>query len=1020
MPELDPITLNARQREAVTAPIGPVLVLAGPGTGKTRVLTERIAYLVSRRGVHPENILALTFTNKAAAELQIRLSRTLSEEAAEAVTAGTFHRFCISILREHRETVGLPPHFGIADEDLQRTLIYRAFPRLNPNESNLNNVMQNVNRLKWQRRYKPHVPMKKGDAALLDQYEAELKKNRLIDFDDLIFLAHDLLHSHRQILADYRAQFQHVLVDEFQDTDPVQYALVYLLGAAHRSVFVVADDEQSIYGWRHARPEHIEQFRDDFLKGRHPIFLEENYRSSAEILRLARVFIAKNDVLFERSIHTYKSGRRVRGMAFDTFEEEGQFIAGDIWDRIRETPDLSHRDIAVLYPQHAIGSELERIFMRANVPCLMAHRRGLFDQPVIRRALSVLRYALDGANDASLELFLRRELEAVDPKLYPAVRGFQKEKNIGSFKQAAFLYPRTVSEAEGVDVERALGLAGVVHNAVQRGAVASLSLMVDDIFDQLNTSELPSLKNHLDDVEDPLGLVGLDAVLNRVLPLWRTGGTLYVACRDEVLRHLLTTLIRDALARPGLIIREAVPGSRLDVLSDTLILSFDEDPPKTPEHFLHLGGMACGAMLAALKLCQAIRCADLPVYMPEYTAFAMETTGDDPDHAEITALGAVRVRDGRVVETFYSPVQLLRGGSTKGTHRRSLQRSEASNYAKGMGGDSHLREDVPTFQEIYLAFQAFVGIDILVAHNGYAFDFQVLHREARRNGRSRMPNPTVDILPMARSYGATATRDLRPLCERYDIMSDPNDPPALVRALALHQVFEAMKKERASRYRRMTHERLLDHVALGLLFRSRDGARDTEFSREEHVHFNLGAQRLLGPANLCIRNLVQQFPRLDADRLRGQTRMLLGEDPRPDVLALHAPDQIQRFRDLCERHGAAAPSLQEGIRNLLDFADLYKVELDTPDRDAVHLLTLHAAKGLEFREVYICGLEDRILPNARALNSADLAEQRRLLYVGITRAMDRLTLSCVRHRPGRNMAPSRFWDELGLEREGVN
>ena len=130
----------------------------------------------------------------------------------------------------------------------------------------------------------------------------------MIDFDDLIFLAHDLLHSHRQILADYRAQFQHVLVDEFQDTDPVQYALVYLLGAAHRSVFVVADDEQSIYGWRHARPEHIEQFRDDFLKGRHPIFLEENYRSSAEILRLARVFIAKNDVLFERSIHTYKSG----------------------------------------------------------------------------------------------------------------------------------------------------------------------------------------------------------------------------------------------------------------------------------------------------------------------------------------------------------------------------------------------------------------------------------------------------------------------------------------------------------------------------------------------------------------------------------------------------------------------------------------------------------------------------------------------------------------------------------------
>lgn len=984
MPNLDPIALNERQREAVTAPIGAVLILAGPGTGKTRVLTERVAYLIAQCGVAPERISALTFTNKAAAEMQSRLARTLGEAVAEAVTAGTFHRFCIDMLRQHREAAGLPRHFGIADEDLQRTLIYRAFPRLNPNERNLNNVMQTVNRLKWQRRYKPHIPMKKGDADLLDKYEAELSKNRLIDFDDLIFRAHDLLVAHREILSAYRARFQHLLVDEFQDTDPVQYALVSLLAAGHHSVFVVADDEQSIYGWRHATPEHIAQFQREFLKGNPPIVLEENYRSSAEILRLARLFIAHNDTLFDRAIRTQKSGRRVRGMAFDTFLEEGEFIAGDIWDRIRETPDLMHRDIAVLYPQHAIGSELERIFMRANVPCQMAHRRGLFDQPVIRRALSVLRYALDGANDASLELFLRRELEAVDPKLYPAVRGFQKRNAIDSFKQAAFSYPRTVEPAEGIEVERALGLAGVVHNAVQKGAVASLPHLVDDILDQLNTSELPSLKNHLSHIADPLALPGINAALDRVLPRWRAGGTLYVACKDEVTRHLLTTLIRDALARPGLIIREAAPGSRLELLPDTLILSFDEDPPKTPAHFLHLG-TSHNAMLIGLKLCQAIHCADLPPYMPDYTACALETTSEDPDRAQIAALGAVRVRDGRVAETFYSPVRL-----------------------REREGDS------PTFQEIYLAFQSFVGIDILIAHNGYAFAFQVLHREARRNARSRMPNPTIDTLPMARTYGATSARDLRALCDQYGISPDAKAPPALARALALHRAFEAMKRERASRYRRMTNEHLLDRVALGMLFCQRR-ARGQKFSHEEHLHFNLGAQRLMGPANLCIRDLVQQFPRLDADRLRGQARMLLGEDPRPEVLALHAPDQIQHFRDLCERHGTAAPSLQEGIRNLLDFADLYKVELDALDRNAVHLITLHAAKGLEFREVYICGLEDRILPNARALNSADMAEQRRLLYVGITRAMDRLTLSCVRQRPGRNMTPSRFWDELALD-----
>ena len=989
MPNLDPITLNDRQREAVTAPIGPVLVLAGPGTGKTRVLTERIAYLVSHKNVNPENILALTFTNKAAAEMRIRLMRTLNDEVAGTIIAGTFHRFCVGVLRKHREAAGLPPHFGIADDDLQRTLIYRAFPRLNPNESNLNNVMQNINRLKWHRRYKPHIPMKKGDTALLDTYEKELHDNRLVDFDDLIFLSHDLLQTHRQILTDYRTQYQHILVDEFQDTDPVQYALVHMLSEEHRSIFAVADDEQSIYGWRHADPEHIEQFQNDFPKGQPPILLEENYRSSAEILHLARAFIANNDVLFERTVRAQKSGRRVRGMAFDTFQEEGQFIAASIWDRIRETPDLIHRDIAVLYPQHAIGNELERIFMAANVPCQMAHRRGLFDQPVIRRALSVLRYALDGANDASLELFLRRELEAIDPKLYPAIRAFQKQENIGTFKQAAFVYPRTVSETDGVEVERALGLAGVVHNAVQRGAVSSLPYLVDDILDQLNTKDLPSLKNHLDLIVDPLELPGMDHILDRVLPLWRKGGTLYVACRDEVLRHMLTTLIRDALARPGLTIREAAPGSRLELLADTLVLSFDIEAPKTSQHFLHLGTLSteCGSMLVALKLCQAICCVDLPIQMPDYTVFDIETTNSNAERAEITAIAAVRVRDGKVADTFYSPVR--------------LKNSEGSD---------------PTFQEIYLTFQAFVGIDVLVAHNGYAFDFQILHREARRNGRSRIPNPTLDTLSMARSYQATAGRELPPLCEHYHIEQDQSAPPALSQARALHQVLEALKQERASRYRRMTHERLLDQIALGMLFQElyADGAR---FSHQDHIHFNLGAQRLLGPANLCIRTLVQQFPRLDADRLRGQARILLGEDPRPEVLALHAPDQIQRFRDLSERHGATAPSLHEAIRNLLDFADLYKVELDTLDRDAVHLLTLHAAKGLEFREVYVCGLEDRILPSSRAITDSEMAEQRRLLYVGITRAMDQLTLSCVRHRPGRDMAPSRFWDELALERD---
>ena len=827
--------------------------------------------------------------------------------------------------------------------------------------------------------------MNKGDAALLAGYEAELRNNHLMDFDDLIFLTHDLLQTHPDLLEDYRNRYQHILVDEFQDTDREQYGLVRLLGENHRCVFAVADDEQSIFGWRDADPENIARFRDAFLQGRPPIVLEENYRSSAEILSLARALIGNNPTPFERVVRTQKTGKQVRGLFFDTFQEEGQFIAGDIWERIREAADMRYCDIAVLYPQHAIGAELEKVFMAAHLPCQMAHWRGLFDQPVIRRALSVLRYALDGGDDASLELFLRRELEAEDTALYPAIRAFQRRKKVQSFKQAAFLFSRTASEHDGLSVERALGLAGVVHNAVQRGSVSSLQHLTGDILDQLNTSNLPSLKNHLDDIADPRDVPGMDAFLDRALPIYHAGGTFYIACGDEVLRHILTTLVRDALSRPGLTVREA--GSRMELVRDALVWSFDADAPRTSAHFVHAGGLDArfGPVLSALKCCQAIACAALPEYLSEYTAIALGATSADPERADLTAMACVRVRNGAETDCFYTAI--------------------------GEGSDG------PTFQEIYLKLQAFLGVDVVVAHNGYAFDFQVLHRLTRQHGRTRLPNPTLDTLPMARSYCADAGRDLSALHRRYHLEVESSEYPALDRARLLHRAFEAMKCERASRYRRMAFEHMLDQVALGLLFQKpyADGAR---FSLEDHLHFNLGAQRLLGPANLQIRDLVRAFPRLDADRLRSQARMMLGEDPRPEVLALHAPDQIQRFRDLAARHGARAVSLQAGIRNLLDFADLYRVEADMVSRDAVHLLTLHAAKGLEFRDVYICGLEDRMLPSARAMHSdAELEEQRRLLYVGMTRAMERLALSCVRHRPGREMAPSRFWEELQLKRD---
>ena len=1000
----DAVALDPKQLAAVTAPVGPVLVLAGPGAGKTLVLTERIRYLANVCRVPPDRILALTFTNKAAEEMSSRLERTLPGPTRPLM--GTFHKFCIGVLRAHHRRAGLSPRFTVADEELQRIVLHRALPKLSREEGSVTNALRHLQRMQrivWKNPDAPHSP---GERRLLRSYKAELRANHLVDFDDLIFLTHDLLENFPHVLEAYRDRFRHILVDEFQDTDRVQYALICRLAQGHRSIFVVADDEQCIYAWRNADRENIRRFEEAFLQGGAPILLDQNYRTTREILHLARRLLAKNEVRYERELNPRRHGADVLRLTFETPRDEGRHLAADIRTRVAQSPDLSYRDIAVLYPQHTVGRDLEHSFMEAEIPCHVSRKQGFFEQPEVGRTLSMLRYALNRGNDASLERFLRQELDGADPTLYPAIRSLQERDGLRSFKQAAFRYLKEASEEEK-EVERALGLAGTVASGVGRGGEAPLGDLVNDILDQLNTSSAMSIKNSVDRIEDPLLLPGLDGAIARILPVCRSGGTLYVAARDEVLRYTLTQILRRALARPGLTVLGPPPFSRLEIDENAGVLAFDKEPPAAGDRFVHIGRVVeqagIGPALAALKLCQAIVRADVPPYLPDYVAFDIETTDLDLDRAEIIEIGAVRVRGGREVAAFQS---LVRPAGAISPAASAVHGIEAAQLSR-----------TPSLQEVYPELRAFAGNDLLVAHNGFRFDFQVLHREARRKRLPRIPNATLDTLPVARSYFPGAPNGLDALRERYGIQTPEARHRALDDARVLHRVFEGLKRERASRARRTAHEGLLDRVALCMLFQERPGDHN-RLTEEEDLHFNLGAQRLLAPDNGCLKSLIQRFPRLSLHRLKDRVHAWLQEDPGPDLLASRAPELLQRFREMAEAFDAAPGPLQEKIERFLDFADLYRFEDETPNRNAVSLLTLHAAKGLEFREVYICGLEDGLLPNRRAVKSGDrgeMEEQRRLLYVGMTRAKDRLTITRVRRRAHGTLAPSRFWQEIGAE-----
>ena len=264
------LKLDPQQLAAVIAPVGPVLVLAGPGAGKTFVLTERIRYLVNVCRIPPDRVLALTFTNKAAAEMSRRLEQSLPGPTRPEI--GTFHKFCIGVLREHHRSVGLSPHFTVADEDLQRIVLYRALPKLSAEAGSMTNALRHLQKVRWISWGNPEVPTSPGDTRLLQLYKAELRANHLVDFDDLIFLTHDLLENFPHLLESYRDRFPHILVDEFQDTDQVQYELIRCLALSHRSLFVVADDEQCIYAWRNADRENISRFEKDFPPGRNRRF----------------------------------------------------------------------------------------------------------------------------------------------------------------------------------------------------------------------------------------------------------------------------------------------------------------------------------------------------------------------------------------------------------------------------------------------------------------------------------------------------------------------------------------------------------------------------------------------------------------------------------------------------------------------------------------------------------------------------------------------------------------------------
>ena len=427
-PILNP--LNDDQRAAVTAPLGPVLVLAGAGSGKTRVLTHRIVWVIQAEGASPHNILAVTFTNKAAAEMRGRVEQLLGVPGG-ALWIGTFHGIAHRLLRLHWREAGLVQGFQILDSEDQQRLIKKLLKAQNLDESRWvpREVQGFINSNKDEGRRPKDVkgsddPTTAQLIKLYAEYEATCVKAGVLDFAELLLRAYELWRDNAELLAHYRRRFRHVLVDEFQDTNSIQYGWLKLLAGKEGHPFVVGDDDQSIYRWRGARVENLHQFRRDYptaLLCR----LEQNYRSTASILAAANGLISHNSGRLGKNLWTSGAkGDPIRVYAAFNERDEAEFVSHRIRDWVAHGG--SRNEIAILYRSNAQSRVFEEAFISGRIPYKVYGGLRFFERAEIKDALAYLRLLSNRSDDASFERVVNLPTRGIGAKSLDSIREYAR------------------------------------------------------------------------------------------------------------------------------------------------------------------------------------------------------------------------------------------------------------------------------------------------------------------------------------------------------------------------------------------------------------------------------------------------------------------------------------------------------------------------------------------------------------------------------------------------------------------
>ncbi|WP_367007599.1 DNA helicase PcrA [Streptococcus sp. ZY19097] len=492
--------MNDKQAEAVQTTEGPLLIMAGAGSGKTRVLTHRIAYLIDEKFVNPWNILAITFTNKAAREMRER-AMALNPATADTLIA-TFHSMCVRILRREADHIGYNRNFTIIDPGEQRTLMKRILKNLNldPKKWNERSILGTISNAKNDLLDEVAYDHQAGDmytqivSKCYKVYQEELRRSEAMDFDDLIMMTLRLFDQNPDVLAYYQQRYQYIHVDEYQDTNHAQYQLVKLLASRFKNICVVGDADQSIYGWRGADMQNILDFEKDYPEAK-VVLLEENYRSTKKILQAANDVIQNNHNRRDKKLWTQNAdGEQIVYYRANDERDEAIFVASTIDNLVRET-GKNFKDFAVLYRTNAQSRTIEEALLKSNIPYTMVGGTKFYSRKEIRDVISYLNLIANTSDNISYERIINEPKRGVGPGTLEKIRLFAYDRQMSLLDASENIM---LSPIKGKAAQAIGDFAIFVLKLRDRLDNLTVTQLVEEVLDQSGYLEALQIQNTLE------------------------------------------------------------------------------------------------------------------------------------------------------------------------------------------------------------------------------------------------------------------------------------------------------------------------------------------------------------------------------------------------------------------------------------------------------------------------------------------------------------------------------------------